>query len=80
MVSGGSSTTPNLPSRGSIRAGVSRRNGGLAEQENRQVAASVTLACPTGTLAVAWKLYLPKVSFDAQGISPVLRMSGEGPR
>jgi SRSO17 transposase len=50
-----------LPKQGRHSVGVARQYCGmLGKQDNCQVAVSVSLACQTGSLPVAWSLYLPK--------------------
>jgi SRSO17 transposase len=50
-----------FPKQGRHSVGVARQYCGmLGKQDNCQVAVSVTLACATGSLPVAWQLYLPK--------------------
>ena len=50
-----------FPKQGVHSVGVARQYCGmLGKQDNCQVAVSVTLACQTGSLPVAWQLYLPK--------------------
>jgi SRSO17 transposase len=50
-----------FPKQGVHSVGVARQYCGmLGKQDNCQVAVSVTLACRTGSLPVAWQLYLPK--------------------
>ncbi len=50
-----------FPKQGRHSVGVARQYCGmLGKQDNCQVAVSVSLACQTGSLPVAWKLYLPK--------------------
>jgi SRSO17 transposase len=50
-----------FPKQGMHSVGVARQYCGmLGKQDNGQVAVSVTLACQTGSLPVAWQLYLPK--------------------
>ncbi len=50
-----------FPKQGTHSVGVARQYCGmLGKQDNCQVAVSVTLACQTGSLPVAWRLYLPK--------------------
>ena len=49
-----------FPKQGKHSVGVARQYCGmLGKQDNCQVAVSVTLACQTGSLPVAWQLYLP---------------------
>ena len=49
-----------FPKQGRHSVGVARQYCGmLGKQDNCQVAVSVTLACQTGSLPVAWQLYLP---------------------
>ena len=50
-----------FPKQGTHSVGVARQYCGmLGKQDNCQVAVSVTLACRTGSLPVAWQLYLPQ--------------------
>lgn len=50
-----------FPKQGRHSVGVARQYCGmLGKQDNCQVAVSVSLACQTGSLPVAWSLYLPK--------------------
>jgi SRSO17 transposase len=50
-----------FPKQGMHSVGVARQYCGmLGKQDNCQVAVSVTLACQSGSLPVAWRLYLPK--------------------
>ena len=50
-----------FPKQGLHSVGMARQYCGmLGKQDNCQVAVSVTLACQTGSLPVAWQLYLPK--------------------
>jgi SRSO17 transposase len=50
-----------FPKQGRHSVGVARQYCGmLGKQDNCQVAVSVSLACQTGSLPVAWRLYLPK--------------------
>jgi SRSO17 transposase len=50
-----------FPKQGVHSVGVARQYCGmLGKQDNCQVAVSVSLACQTGSLPVAWQLYLPK--------------------
>ena len=50
-----------FPKQGVHSVDVARQYCGmLGKQDNCQVAVSVTLACQTGSLPVAWKLYLPR--------------------
>ena len=50
-----------FPKQGVHSVGVARQYCGmLGKQDNCQVAVSVTLACQSGSLPVAWQLYLPK--------------------
>jgi SRSO17 transposase len=50
-----------FPKQGKHSVGVARQYCGmLGKQDNCQVAVSVTLACQTGSLPVAWQLYLPQ--------------------
>jgi len=50
-----------FPKKGTHSVGVTRQYCGvLGKQDNCQVAVSVSLACQTGSLPVAWSLYLPK--------------------
>lgn len=54
-----------FPKQGVHSVGVARQYCGmLGKQDNCQVAVSVTLACQTGSLPVAWQLYLPKEWVD----------------
>jgi SRSO17 transposase len=49
-----------FPKQGKHSVGVARQYCGmLGKQDSCQVAVSVTLACQTGSLPVAWRLYLP---------------------
>lgn len=49
-----------FPKQGRHSVGVARQYCGLlGKQDNCQVAVSVSLACETGSLPVAWRLYLP---------------------
>jgi|SRR5882672_2960903 len=50
-----------FPKQGRHSVGVARQYCGmLGKQDNCQVAVSVTLACHSGSLPVAWRLYLPQ--------------------
>jgi SRSO17 transposase len=50
-----------FPKQGVHSVGVARQYCGmLGKQDNCQVAVSVTLACQSGSLPVAWQLYLPQ--------------------
>ena len=50
-----------FPKQGTHSVGVARQYCGmLGKQDNCQVAVSVSLACQTGSLPVAWQLYLPE--------------------
>ena len=50
-----------FPKQGSHSVGVARQYCGmLGKQDNCQVAVSVSLACESASLPVAWQLYLPK--------------------
>jgi SRSO17 transposase len=50
-----------FPKQGVHSVGVARQYCGmLGKQDNCQVAVSVSLACQTGSLPVAWQLYLPQ--------------------
>ncbi len=50
-----------FPKPGHHSVGVARQYCGmLGKQDNCQVAVSVSLACQSGSLPVAWQLYLPK--------------------
>ena len=50
-----------FPKQGEHSVGVARQYCGvLGKQDNCQVAVSVTLACQSGSLPVAWQLYLPE--------------------
>lgn len=50
-----------FPKQGKHSVGVARQYCGmLGKQDNCQVAVSVSLACQTGSLPVAWQLYLPQ--------------------
>ena len=50
-----------FPKQGRHSVGVARQYCGmLGKQDNCQVAVSVTLACQSASLPVAWQLYLPK--------------------
>ena len=50
-----------FPKKGVHSVGVARQYCGvLGKQDNCQVAVSVSLACESGSLPVAWQLYLPK--------------------
>jgi SRSO17 transposase len=50
-----------FPKQGTHSVGVARQYCGvLGKQDNCQVAVSVSLACQSGSLPVAWRLYLPK--------------------
>ena len=50
-----------FPKQGTHSVGVARQYCGIGpQQDNCQVAVSVTLACQAGSLPVAWQLYLPK--------------------
>jgi SRSO17 transposase len=49
-----------FPKQGKHSVGVARQYCGmLGKQDSCQVAVSVTLACQTGSLPVAWQLHLP---------------------
>ena len=51
-----------FPKKGKHSVGVARQYCGvLGKQDNCQVAVSVTLASDSGSLPVAWRLYLPEV-------------------
>ena len=50
-----------FPKKGVHSVGVARQYCGmLGKQDNCQVAVSVSLSCQSGSLPVAWQLYLPK--------------------
>lgn len=50
-----------FPKKGVHSVGVARQYCGmLGKQDNCQVAVSVSLSCESGSLPVAWQLYLPK--------------------
>lgn len=50
-----------LPKQGEHSVGVARQYCGmLGQQDNCQVAVSVSLTCQAGSLPVAWQLYLPQ--------------------
>lgn len=50
-----------FPKQGAHSVGVARQYCGvLGKQDNCQVAVSVSLACESGSLPVAWQLYLPR--------------------
>jgi SRSO17 transposase len=50
-----------FPKKGEHSVGVARQYCGvLGKQDNCQVAVSVSLSCQSGSLPVAWQLYLPK--------------------
>lgn len=54
-------TATGLPRQGTHSVGVAHQSRGmLGNQDNGQVAASVSLAAQGGSLPVAWRLYLPK--------------------
>lgn len=50
-----------FPKKGKHSVGVARQYcGALGKQDNCQVAVSVSLASPTGSMPVSWQLYLPQ--------------------